>query len=129
MTNSKILSYCCNFEVRSHKSPLGEYCWCPWCGIGLTPDGKKECNHFGYNPMHDIEYAFSLIKEATYFKSLHAGVSQRQMLMAQRQAFYEGAKFREIVTNVSGNGFIHHEAMLRYPFPNGEPNSLINTRD
>lgn len=121
MKNLKIISYCCNFEVRVHKSPMGEYHWCPWCGKGLTPDGKKERGHFEYNPMLDVEYALNLIKEAAYFNHHHAGCSQRQMLMAQRTAFYMGAKFREGITNVTGNGFIQHQAMLMYPFPNGEP--------
>jgi hypothetical protein len=121
---SDVRSFCCGIKIESYRSPFGEYHWCRICENQVKADGsdgratRKEDRTF--YPSDDIHSAIYLIKKAALFLGASKGVrdwSEKQRIEWCREAFFWGAKWREVVSCISGDSVIRHQAEEMYPMP------------
>jgi hypothetical protein len=114
--DDNVRSACCTARVEHYHALSGaKFHRCQRCRKDTTEDGAQRLLARGSSPWNDVEVAFAAILHALDWYGQGAHPTEAQAAARERQAFYMGARFREVVSNVTGDGFIRYEAASRYP--------------
>jgi hypothetical protein len=117
-------SHCCNGEILQYESAISPetYFCCRTCERAITKDGSADALAWrkgGFEPSMDLERAQDGIEHVfRWFADLQLRrVTTRMAVLLQREAFRQGAAWRETTSNVSGSAVITSEAERRFQLP------------
>jgi hypothetical protein len=114
--DDNVRSACCTARVEHYHALSGaKFHRCQRCRKDTTDEGAPCPQARGISPANDVEAAFAAILRALDWYAQTPHPTEAQAAARERQAFYMGARFREVVSNVTGDGFIRYEAASRYP--------------